>query len=69
MLVEIAGGTSVAGALDDVPTNLTALSSSCLAALAVARGETEMILDTVASLIMTKPGLSDQYIQVRVTSL
>ncbi|CAH2036099.1 unnamed protein product, partial [Iphiclides podalirius] len=63
MLVEIASGSGPNGR-SDVPTALTSLSSSCLIALSVARGEAELILNAVASLIMTAPTLSEQYMQI-----
>lgn len=63
MLIEVA--TSGAPARREPPNSLTALSSSCLIALSVARGEAELILNAVTSLIMSPPILSDQYIQVK----
>lgn len=63
MLVEVASATGPLGQAD-TPTALTALSSSCLIALSVARGESELILNAVASLIMSAPLLSEQYLQV-----
>lgn len=50
----------------EVPTPLTALSSSCLISLSIARGETELILSAVSTLIISAPSLSDQYIQVNI---
>ncbi|XP_052752649.1 E3 ubiquitin-protein ligase MYCBP2 isoform X3 [Galleria mellonella] len=63
MLVEVATGSGPSGR-SDTPTNLTALSSSCLIALSVARGEAELILNAVASLIMSASLLAEQYVQV-----
>lgn len=63
MLIEVA--TTGAPGRREPPNNLTALSSSCLIALSVARGEAELILNAVTSLIMSPPALSDQYIQVK----
>ncbi|XP_063374022.1 E3 ubiquitin-protein ligase MYCBP2 [Cydia amplana] len=63
MLVEVSSDTGPLGCTD-TPTTLTALSSSCLIALSVARGEAELILNAVASLIMSSPLLSEQYLQV-----
>ncbi|XP_050683096.1 E3 ubiquitin-protein ligase MYCBP2 [Leptidea sinapis] len=47
-------------------TSLTSLSTSCLIALSVARGDTEIILNTVSCLIMVSQKLSDEYLQVPV---
>lgn len=63
MLVEVASGSGPSGKIE-LPSTLTALSSSCLVALSVARGEAELILNAVASLIMSPPLLSEQYLQV-----
>lgn len=63
MLVEVASGGGPDGR-GDVATNLTALSCSCLLALSVARGEAELILNAVASLIMSHSALANQYVQV-----
>nr|XP_049693135.1 E3 ubiquitin-protein ligase MYCBP2 isoform X3 [Helicoverpa armigera] len=63
MLVEIASGSG-AGARSEAACALTALSASCLAALSVARGEADLILNAVASLIMTSTDLSEQYLQI-----
>ncbi|XP_045784545.1 E3 ubiquitin-protein ligase MYCBP2 [Maniola jurtina] len=63
MLVEISGGTGPTGRLE-TPSALTALSSSCLIALAVARGEAELVLGAVTSLIMAPPSLTEQNIQI-----
>lgn len=63
MLVEVASGSGLGGSMER-PSNLTALSSSCLIALSVARGEAELILNAVASLIMSSSALSDQDLQV-----
>lgn len=63
MLVEVASGSGPSGKID-APTNLTALSSSCLIALSVARGEAELILNAIASLIMSHTSLSNQSVQV-----
>lgn len=63
MLVEVASGSSPSGTMER-PSNLTALSSSCLIALSVARGESELILNAVASLTMSAPALSEQDLQV-----
>lgn len=65
MLVEVSGTTWPGGRLE-VPSTITALSSSCLIALAVARGEAELALGAVASLIMTNQALTDQDIQVKL---
>ncbi|KAI5636987.1 E3 ubiquitin-protein ligase MYCBP2 isoform X1 [Phthorimaea operculella] len=67
MLMEVASGV-VPERQDrlEVPTALTSLSSSCLIALSVARGEAELILNAVASLIMSPAALSDQYVLVRI---
>lgn len=64
MLVEVASGSGPSGKVE-LPTSLTALSSSCLIALSVARGEAELILNAVASLTMSPSALSEQYLQVR----
>ncbi|KAH9644214.1 hypothetical protein HF086_008703 [Spodoptera exigua] len=63
MLVEVASGSGPNGKVE-LPTNLTALSSSCLIALSVARGEAELILSAVASLIMSSSVLSEQDLQI-----
>ncbi|CAH2103304.1 unnamed protein product [Euphydryas editha] len=63
MLVEVSGGSGPTGRTE-APSTLTSLSSSCLIALAVARGEAELVLGAVTSLIMTSPSLTDQYIQI-----
>ncbi|RVE51528.1 hypothetical protein evm_003798 [Chilo suppressalis] len=63
MLIEVASGSGPGGR-SETPTELTSLSGSCLVALSVARGETELILNAVASLIMSAPALSDQSIQI-----
>lgn len=63
MLVEVSGGSGPSGRVE-APSTLTSLSSSCLIALAVARGEAELVLGAVTSLIMTSSSLTDQYIQV-----
>lgn len=63
MLVEVASGSGPGGTVEH-PSNLTALSSSCLIALSVARGEAELILNAVASLTMSPAALSDQDLQV-----
>ncbi|XP_048488841.1 E3 ubiquitin-protein ligase MYCBP2 [Plutella xylostella] len=63
MLVEVASGSGPSGKID-APTNLTALSSSCLIALSVARGEAELILNAIASLIMSHTSLSNQSVQI-----
>lgn len=63
MLVEVASGSGPNGKVE-LPTTLTALSSSCLIALSVARGEAELILSAVASLIMSPSVLSEQDLQV-----
>lgn len=63
MLVEVSSGSGPSGR-SDVATSLSALSSSCLIALSVARGEAELILNAVASLIMSAPALAEQYVQV-----
>ncbi|XP_038216347.1 E3 ubiquitin-protein ligase highwire [Zerene cesonia] len=63
ILVEITGGIGGPGR-PDVPSTLTAISSSCLIALSVAKGEAELILNTVTSLIMVAPSLSEQLVQV-----
>lgn len=63
MLVEVASGS---GSTDKpvTATTVTALSSSCLIALSVARGEAELILNAVGMLIMSSPELSEQTIVV-----
>ncbi|XP_064076475.1 E3 ubiquitin-protein ligase MYCBP2 [Vanessa tameamea] len=63
MLVEVASGSGPTGRTE-APTPLTSLSSSCLIALAVARGEAELVLGAVTSLIMTSSALTEQYIQI-----
>lgn len=63
MLVEVAGGGGP-GAPSAAPGALSALGSSCLMALSVARGEAELILNAIASLIMTESTFAEQYIQV-----
>ncbi|XP_050560251.1 E3 ubiquitin-protein ligase MYCBP2 isoform X7 [Spodoptera frugiperda] len=63
MLVEVASGSGPNGKVE-LPTTLTALSSSCLIALSVARGEAELILSAVASLIMSPSVLSEQDLQI-----
>ncbi|CAB3259025.1 unnamed protein product [Arctia plantaginis] len=63
MLVEVASGSGPNGKIE-LPTTLTAFSSSCLVALSVARGEVELILNAVASLTMSPSALSEQYLQV-----
>ncbi|CAH0578389.1 unnamed protein product [Chrysodeixis includens] len=63
MLVEVASGSGPSGKVE-LPTTLTALSSSCLIALSVARGEAELILNAVASLTMSPSALSEQYLQI-----
>ncbi|XP_037299798.1 E3 ubiquitin-protein ligase highwire-like isoform X4 [Manduca sexta] len=63
MLVEVASGVSTGGR-PELPTALTAISSSCLIGLSVARGEAELILNAVASLIMSSASLSEQNIQI-----
>ncbi|XP_069365103.1 E3 ubiquitin-protein ligase MYCBP2 isoform X3 [Maniola hyperantus] len=63
MLVEISGGTGPTARLE-TPSALTALSSSCLIALAVARGEAELVLGAVTSLIMASPSLTEQNVQI-----
>lgn len=63
MLIEIASGNGPSGRME-LPSTLTAISSSCLMALAVARGEAELILSSVASLIMAVPQLADQNVKV-----
>ncbi|XP_059059876.1 E3 ubiquitin-protein ligase MYCBP2 [Achroia grisella] len=63
MLLEVAGGSGPTGR-SEKPTNLTALSTSCLLALSVARGEAEFIINAIASLIMSAPQLAEQYVQV-----
>lgn len=67
MLIEVA--STRAFGRTDAPNSLTALSASCLISLSVARGEAELILNAVTSLIMSHPALSDQYIQVKYQSL
>lgn len=63
MLIDVASGSGPGGR-SETPTTLTSLSSSCLIALSVARGEAELILSAVASLIMSPSALADQYLQV-----
>ncbi|KAJ8737325.1 hypothetical protein PYW07_000596 [Mythimna separata] len=63
MLVEVASGSGPGGTMEH-PSNLTALSSSCLIALSVARGEAELILNAVASLTMSPAALYDQDLQI-----
>lgn len=63
MLVEVSGSSWPTGRMES-PSIITSISSSCLIALAVARGEAELVLGAVASLIMAGPSLTDQYIQV-----
>lgn len=63
MLIEVA--SSRAFGRSEAPNNLTSLSTSCLISLSVARGEAELILNAVTSLIMSPSALSDQYIQVK----
>ncbi|XP_047524361.1 E3 ubiquitin-protein ligase MYCBP2 isoform X3 [Pieris napi] len=65
ILVEITSGIGASGR-PEIPTALTSISSSCLIALSVAKGEAELILNTVKCLIMVSPSLSDQYIQVPI---
>ncbi|KPJ10311.1 putative E3 ubiquitin-protein ligase MYCBP2 [Papilio machaon] len=65
ILVEIARGIVPTGRVE-VPTNHTALSSSCLIALSIARGEAELLLNAVASLIMTPTAMAEQYIQIPI---
>ncbi|KAJ0183671.1 hypothetical protein K1T71_000094 [Dendrolimus kikuchii] len=67
MLAEVARGTIEIRPHQrrtETPTALTAISSSCLVALSVARGEAELILSAVSTLIISSPSLSDQHIQV-----
>lgn len=66
MLVEVASG---AAALDrpEMPTALTTLGTSCLISLVVARGEAELILHAVTSLIMSPQALADQFVKVSYT--
>lgn len=67
MVVEVASGTAPAVPLSDRAVySLTALASSCLIALSVARGEAELILNAVACLIMSASALSEQDLQVSV---
>ncbi|CAH0716565.1 unnamed protein product, partial [Brenthis ino] len=63
MLVEVSGSSWSTGRMES-PSTITSISSSCLIALAVARGEAELVLGAVASLIMAGPSLTDQYIQI-----
>ncbi|XP_060809498.1 E3 ubiquitin-protein ligase MYCBP2 [Amyelois transitella] len=63
VLVEVASGNSSGGRMES-PSSLTALGCACLVALAVARGESELILHTVAELIMAAPVLAEQYVQI-----
>ncbi|KAL0852359.1 hypothetical protein ABMA28_000560 [Loxostege sticticalis] len=63
MLIEVASGSGPGGR-SEIPTLLTSLSSSCLIALSVARGEAELILNAVASLTMSPPALSEQTLQI-----
>ncbi|XP_041987793.1 E3 ubiquitin-protein ligase highwire [Aricia agestis] len=65
MLVEVSCGSSPMGR-SEIPTNLTAISSSCLMALSVARGEAELILNAVTSLIMVSAPLTEQYVQIPI---
>ncbi|KOB65851.1 Esrom, partial [Operophtera brumata] len=67
MLDEIAAGSAPPEA-PEVPTRLTSLGTSCLISLVVARGEAELILKAVASLIMSPLALMEQLIQSLVTS-
>ncbi|XP_028043251.1 E3 ubiquitin-protein ligase MYCBP2 isoform X2 [Bombyx mandarina] len=62
MLVEVSSGVSPSGRSEH-PSKLTALSSSCLIALSVARGEAELILNAAASLAMCAPLYLDQYLK------
>lgn len=63
MLVDIAAG-SASPETQGVPNSLTALGTTCLVALAVARGEADMMINTIASLIMTPKRLAEQDIKV-----
>lgn len=63
MLIEVA--SSRAFTRPDAPNSLTSLSTSCLISLSVARGEAELILNAVTSLIMSPSALADQYVQVK----
>ncbi|XP_061382096.1 E3 ubiquitin-protein ligase MYCBP2 isoform X5 [Danaus plexippus] len=62
MLIEVS--TTGVGGRIETPSTLTALSSSCLIALAVARGEAELVLSAVTSLVMASPSLTEQYIHI-----
>lgn len=64
MLVEVAAGSASLERLE-MPTSLTALGTSSLISLVVARGEAELILNAVASLIMSPQPLAEQFIQVK----
>ncbi|XP_052746686.1 E3 ubiquitin-protein ligase highwire [Bicyclus anynana] len=63
MLVEVSSGNDLTGRLEK-SSPLTALSSSCLIALAVARGEAELVMCAVTSLIIAPPALTEQFVQI-----
>lgn len=63
MLTELSSGIGPTGRIDK-PTNYTSQSSSCLIALSVAKGDAELILNAIATLIMAPKPLAEQYILV-----
>lgn len=62
MLVDVSSGSGAGGVAQ--PASLTALGCSCLLALAVARGEAELILAAVAELSMCDNVLHNMNVMV-----
>ncbi|XP_013162054.1 PREDICTED: E3 ubiquitin-protein ligase MYCBP2 isoform X3 [Papilio xuthus] len=62
-LIEIVSGITPTG-IDEVPNTNIGLSCACLVALTVSRGESELMLNAIAAMIMNTTAMTEQYIKI-----